>query len=321
MWQAENTVLQLLEAGADPNAADADGNTALHYFLQGTDCESVVRHLVKAGADINARNKNGATPLMLGAAGNDTLDCFLAEFKPELNDRDNRGLSAMHYAAESGSCPAGIAWAGGTTGNALEDAVLLHNIAEVKRLLAGGADVNARGPHGYTLLHWAVASRNEELAGLLLQAGAHADARNDSGITPMQLCFAETDYAGYYHIDAECLRLLLEAGANPHGSDEESGEAFILCAARDAVALELLLKHGGSPDSKDSEGTPLLFRATSGRYTEAEPLKVLLKYGVDIYARNAEGKDIFEADPDVAHEAWQMLEAERRKVNGADKAE
>lgn len=226
----------------------------------------------------------------------------------------------MHYAAESGSCPAGIARAGGTTGNALEDAVLLQNIAEVKRHLAGGAEVDARGPHGYTLLHWAVAGRNAELVGLLLQAGAHADARNDSGITPMQLCFAETDYDGYYHIDAECLRLLLEAGANPHGSDEESGEAFIFCAARDAGALEILLKHGVSPDSKDSQGTPLLFRATSG-YAGAEPLKVLLKYGVDIYARNAEGKDVFEAAPDMAYEAWQMLEAERQKGNGADTAE
>ncbi|MEE1265512.1 MAG: hypothetical protein UHH87_04415, partial [Akkermansia sp.] len=91
---------------------------------------------------------------------------------------------------------------------------------------------------------------------------------------------------------------------------------FIFQSTKDHI-----LKHGVSPDSKDSEGTPLLFRATSGRYTEAEPLKVLLKYGVDIYARNAEEKDIFEAAPDMAYEAWQMLEAERQKGNGADTAE
>ena len=322
LWQADNTVMQLLEAGADPNAADAAGNTALHYFLQGWDCENVVRYLVKAGADINARNKNGATPLMLGTDSVDTLYCFLTEFKPELNARDYRGLTAMHYAAEQGICPSEIASSGGTTGNALEDAVLLHNIAEVKRLIAAGADVNARGPHGYTLLHWAVSSRQAELVSLLLQAGAHVDARNDSGVTPMQLCFGETDYAGYYSIDAECLRLLLEAGANPHGCDEVSGEPFIFCAAHNTAALELLLKHGVSPDSKDSEGEPLLFRATSGRYTEgAESLRILQKYGVDIYARNAEGKDIFEAELDVAFEAWKMLEAERQKANEAAKAE
>lgn len=321
LWQADETVMQLLAAGADPNATDAGGNTALHYFLQGTDCESVVCNLVKSGADINACNKDGATPLMLGAASDDTLYCFLTEFKPELNARDNRGLTAMHYAAEQGTCPVEIARAGGTTGNALEDAVLLHNIAEVKQLLAEGAEVNARGPHGYTLLHWAVASRHPELVRLLLQAGARVDARNASGITPMQLCFTEVDCADCYDIEAQCLRLLLEAGASPHGSDEESGESFIFCAARNAAVLDLLLKYGVSPDSKDSKGTPLLFRATSGRYTEAEPLKVLLKYGVDIKARNAEGKDIFEADLDVAYQAWQMLEAERQKGNAADKTE
>lgn len=173
LWQADYTVMQLLDAGAEPNAADAAGNTALHYFLQGSDCENVVRHLVKAGADINARNKNGSTPLMLGTVSIDTLYCFLTEFKPDLNARDNRGLTAMHYAAEQGICPGEIACAGGTTGNALEDAVLLHNIAEVKRLIAAGADVNARGPHGYSLLHWATVNRNEELVGILLQAGAH----------------------------------------------------------------------------------------------------------------------------------------------------
>ena len=116
--------------------------------------------------------------------------------------------------------------------------------------------------------------------------------------------------------------LVTGSRCNPHGCDEVSGEPFIFCAAHNTAALELLLKHGVSPDSKDSEGKPLLFRATSGRYTEgAESLRILQKYGVDIYARNAEGKDIFEAELDVAFEAWKMLEAERQKGNEPGKAE
>jgi hypothetical protein len=84
----------------------------------------------------------------------------------------------------------------------------------------------------------------------------------------------------------------------------------------------MLLKHGVSPDSRDADGMPLLFRATTGRYTEdASSLKVLLKYGVDINARDAQGKDIFAPEFDVCIEAWQMLEAERQKRNEAAKAE
>jgi ankyrin repeat protein len=52
----------LLDAGADPNAADADGMTPLHFAAaQGS--VDVVRLLLDAGADPNAKSANGETPL------------------------------------------------------------------------------------------------------------------------------------------------------------------------------------------------------------------------------------------------------------------
>lgn len=52
---------QLLDAGADVNAADSEGSTALHFAAKGESAE-VVRQLVDAGADVNAINKRGESP-------------------------------------------------------------------------------------------------------------------------------------------------------------------------------------------------------------------------------------------------------------------
>ncbi|KAI1176760.1 ankyrin repeat-containing domain protein [Nemania sp. FL0916] len=66
-----STVLYLIENGADPNAADTDGNTVLHHFAprlvnkKSTTAEAVVtfRSLLEKGLDLNARNHRGETPL------------------------------------------------------------------------------------------------------------------------------------------------------------------------------------------------------------------------------------------------------------------
>ncbi len=56
-------VRAFLEAGADPNAADEDGATALMYAVWQQDPE-VVRLLISVGADVNAADKDGNTALM-----------------------------------------------------------------------------------------------------------------------------------------------------------------------------------------------------------------------------------------------------------------
>jgi ankyrin repeat protein len=60
----------------------------------------------------------------------------------------------------------------------------------VSRLLASGADVNARAAGGHTALHEAAFRGNLELAQLLLAHGADATARNDEGQTPLDIAQA-----------------------------------------------------------------------------------------------------------------------------------
>jgi ankyrin repeat protein len=55
---------KLLDAGADVNAAQVDGMTALHWAVYNDDAASA-RMLVRAGAKVNAVNRYGVPPLSL----------------------------------------------------------------------------------------------------------------------------------------------------------------------------------------------------------------------------------------------------------------
>lgn len=52
----------LLQRGANPNVADADGNTPLHFAASFNDAQAI-RLLLDYGADLSSRNATGFTPL------------------------------------------------------------------------------------------------------------------------------------------------------------------------------------------------------------------------------------------------------------------
>ena len=58
------TVKELIKQGADANAAQIDGMTALHWSVY-YDEPKIARLLVAAGADANAENRYGVPPLSL----------------------------------------------------------------------------------------------------------------------------------------------------------------------------------------------------------------------------------------------------------------
>ena len=69
----KDAVKQFLQAGADLNLADNEGNTALHYALWSGD-SGVARYLIKKGADYNRPNNQGITPMQAAVEnGMDTV--------------------------------------------------------------------------------------------------------------------------------------------------------------------------------------------------------------------------------------------------------
>lgn len=92
------TVRLLLDAGAEVDARDDEGNTAL--LANGFDVK-VASLLIEHGADVNARNNRGWTPLFNASSAE--LVRFLLQHGASLSIRDNDGKTALENARQYGN--------------------------------------------------------------------------------------------------------------------------------------------------------------------------------------------------------------------------
>ena len=91
-------VQQLIASGADPNAKNDKGSTALTIAVL-MDKPDIARILLNAGADINAKNDVGATPLMAAATGGSVeMINLLLQYNADINAKNDRGDTALDYA-------------------------------------------------------------------------------------------------------------------------------------------------------------------------------------------------------------------------------
>lgn len=94
-----DAMTDLINAKANLNEVDAEGNTALHYAKS----PAVAQLLVNAGADFNIVNNDQKTPIVGSAfSGSDALFMYFAGInaKVDWTDADNRNL--LHIAAGTG---------------------------------------------------------------------------------------------------------------------------------------------------------------------------------------------------------------------------
>jgi ankyrin repeat protein len=143
-------VRALLHEGADVNAAQGDGMTALHWAALSGDVETA-RMLLYAGANVKASTRLGAfTPLLLAAkSGQASMVSTLLDSGADANDATTNGTTALMLAAASGSLEA------------------------VTALLDRGASINAtESAMGQTALMFASAYDRAAVADLLVKRGA-----------------------------------------------------------------------------------------------------------------------------------------------------
>jgi ankyrin repeat protein len=93
----EGVVRLFLEAGADPNLADNEGNTALILNARNL---KIPEMLVAHGANVNAQAKNGFTPLLNAEPAD--LVRFLLAHGADLYAKDREGETALELARRMG---------------------------------------------------------------------------------------------------------------------------------------------------------------------------------------------------------------------------
>jgi uncharacterized protein len=147
-------VKKLLKDGADVNAAQGDGMTALHWAALNGDAE-IAQMLLYAGANVGAKTRlGGYTPLHLAAqVGNASVIAPLIASGASVTAVTSTGATALMEAAHAGSTEA------------------------VRTLLENGADPNLKETaNGQTALMFAAAADRIDVVKMLLSHGADLKA-------------------------------------------------------------------------------------------------------------------------------------------------
>lgn len=164
----------LISYGANVNATDSDGRTAL-WHAGSVDSHFLMEVLLKNGARVDPRDSpTGMTPLAFASCyGNLKAVRTLLDCEANTETRDNHGRTPLTAAA------------------------YCFNYHCAKALLEAGADVNAVDHDLMTPLAWAVRDaekrfspgygRPDTTIKLLLDTGANMDAPDKDGNTPRSL--------------------------------------------------------------------------------------------------------------------------------------
>lgn len=299
--QDRERVRALLTRGADVNAPQPDGSTALHWAAHWNDVDladlllrhradpgrvtdlgvaplflacnngsaEMVRRLLASGADARAALPSGETVLMACAkAGSlEAVDALLAKrADPNAQVADAHAQTAVMWAAAEG-----------------------HG-AIVARLLAAGANPNARTKTGVTPLFFAARGGDLASAEALVQGGATIDAAGPDGSTALLTAAASIDAitASDYRLvpsasgHERVAMMLLDRGANHAAADKLGMTALHAAVDTDKTNLvKALIRQTANVNARLTKGLP--FRrgdyVARAYYVGATPLWLAAKDG------------------------------------------
>jgi uncharacterized protein len=163
----------------------------------------------------------------------------------------------------------------------IAEAAAANNAARIRKLIEGGADPNAIGDKGTSLLQWALLNRSKAGMEALLNAGADPRHADEAGDTVMQ-------YAAKAN-DPEYLGILLAHQVDPNMPNAVTGATPIMAALmgdRDEQ-FHALLATGADPSLTDRGGNTSLHVAA--KISHYGLVLELLEAHTDPTVRNKQG--------------------------------
>jgi ankyrin repeat protein len=221
----------LLDAGADPNAANDFAATPLMWCAGDA---AKVRLLLSKGANVNARSNLGRTALLIAATidGSTEVARLLIGKGADVNARDKGGSSVLAQAASS------------------------NNIEVARLLIAQKAEVNTVDEAGYSPLISAASNgdRSAAMVKLLLDNGAKVNIRSGATVEvvkngPIGIGYVTALHAAAAQGNAETVEALIKAGADVNAGDVRKASPLVFAVANDHASpkvVQLLLSHGAA---------------------------------------------------------------------------
>ncbi|KAH7148266.1 ankyrin repeat-containing domain protein [Dactylonectria macrodidyma] len=320
-YAADSPILTrlLVDAGADANSTSPSGSTPLHE-VRTMDCMML---LVEQGnANINHVRADGLSPLLclLSRGNEDTILKFL-EYGPDCNQLDGKGNGVLHVL--------------------LADVSLKLRIIEA--LLRGGADPDLKNQDGFTPLLCLSPHRSGfiEVVDLFLKAGADINAVGPDGATLLHQRISNAPSWGDDQIQQ--VRDLMDRGASSSIRDSHGRtclhHAILSKKAPDpnVAKFDSLVDLGFDIQAVDFRGNGLLHELalrgkTGGAHNGEQTIalwKRLIGLGLDVELRNKAGRTPlhvlcaahvpFQSFGRVSILAIDLLLAQVKDINIADK--
>ena len=178
-----------------------------------------------------------------------------------------------------------VIFANGCKDKSLHEAIAVHDLKTVERLIHNGADLNARNENGETPLHIASHVNRVDIAKLLVLNGADINAKSAFGWTPLHSACIDS------RLTASVAEFLILTGADIHARTADDATP-LHAAARGGHSgtVKLLIEKGADVNARTKVGdTPLHWAAQRGKYDQEGTVKVLLSAGAEVLVKNRVG--------------------------------